>query len=250
MEIEFPYLIKCQSTELQNSLIHIFSDWAEKINQRIKENQELDNSSLKPLEIKTFEMEKLTGRIKISDSIVTQCDEKEIDENNFLTHSVVMNGVSIKIDDFGGFISNEISLVFLHQPESKLHGISLNPYFPKQTEIEEPDEDSEVQKQGEEIDKLLQQGIGFSLTGSTQQTKPDYDIKLYSPCFFTRFHIEFYKKILGTITAISPQIQISTITEPLLTILNNGSEVPEYFDYNEILNELADEYLQEWKLWI
>ena len=116
MHIELPYLIRCESVELQNILIKIFKQWSEDLNQRLLS---IDNKYLTPLEITVYQMEELYGKIEIDSAYIY--NQEFIDNelvNNFLKPPVVVNGISIRIDDFGGFHSSELSLVFPYRENS------------------------------------------------------------------------------------------------------------------------------------
>jgi hypothetical protein len=77
------------------------------------------------------------------------------------------------------------------------------------------------------------------------EEKPKFDIALLKPSFTTRHHAYWYKKLLGTIASISPEIRISTSSDPLISALNGGNNIPYTSDFDSKLSELADDYLSD-----
>lgn len=232
MQAELPYRIICTSTDIQNRLISIFSEWSESLNLLLKKHK------LELLDVKIYENKLLDEEATFDSQLMSEVfsDETELDE--FLRQPIILNGISVTIPDARAFVDNTLSLVFLKCSNKKANGICIRVNLP----IEE---NEQGYKEDDEFDRL------FSLNNLSEQTKMlRQNIVLSSPFFMVRYNSKWYQNLLGVIASISPNIFLNTGMDEFLEIINGDRlEIESPNDYQSELSKLAEDYLDVTKNW-
>jgi len=236
MVVEYPYSISCNSIEVQNTLIHIFSQWVKDLNIQLTKN------GLETSDITVYKMKRVEGAMKIGDSIVEELFDYNHELREYLSKPTILNGLSIKILDIDGFYSNTISMVFIHRPNNKVNGFGIEVYHPLVEENDYDDDDNN------EIIKILKGGFN-DLHPEQDDDTSSFNTILERPCILSRHNIEWHKELLGSIASVSPEIRVNTSSNSFLSMMNGGTEIPQTNDYQKTLTNLADKYLSDCITW-